>query len=149
MMDNKPVVDIRPLTIAMVKDNIDYLAEISAQLQGDYWTLDHYLSEMNRKWELSSATFIDGKLCGFIIVSEKPESLHVHRIVIGKDFQGYGIGKMLINKTVAEAKRLKKDAITLKAEADNTKTIGFYKSLGFEIVGTQAALVLMTLKLAI
>jgi ribosomal protein S18 acetylase RimI-like enzyme len=141
-------VDIRPLTKEMVKEHLDYFIHISQQLQGDYWTLEHYLGELDRKWELSSATFIDDKICGFIIVSEKPESLHVHRIVVDKEMQGYGIGRKLIKKTAEDTRKAGKDTVTLKAEIDNEQVKGFYKSLGFEIVGEQDALVLMTLKLA-
>lgn len=148
MMNTKPIVDVRPLTIDLVRDNIDYLVQISAQLQGDYWNLEHYLSDLKRKWDLSMATFADNKFCGFIIVSEKPESLHVHRIVIDNGMQGYGIGKMLILKTAEHARLLNKDAITLKAEAGNAKTLGFYTGLGFEITGDQGVLILLTLKLA-
>ena len=148
-MTHKPAVYIKPLTKEIVLDNIGVLMEMSKQLQGDYWTLEHYLSEMNRKWELSSATYSDGKLCGFIIVSEKPESLHVHRIVISEEFQGYGIGKMLINKTVKDVQECRKGAVTLKAEADNARTINFYKQLNFEMVGEKGALVLMTLNVVL
>ena len=141
----KPVVDIKPLTKEIIEENIGTLVQMSKQLKDDYWTLEHYLSEMNRKWELSSAVYNNSMLCGFIIVSEKPESLHVHRIVIAEEMQGYGIGKMLISKTVQDAKRANKNTVTLKAEADNTKSLGFYKNLGFEITGEQGILVLMKL----
>jgi ribosomal protein S18 acetylase RimI-like enzyme len=144
----QPNIEIKPLTPEVVKDNIDALIEMSRQLKGDYWILEHYLSDMNRKWELSSATYVDAKLCGFIINSEKPGSLHVHRIVIAKELHGKGIGKLLISKATVDAQRLGKDAVTLKAEADNPQSLGFYKGLGFEITGEQGDLVLMTLKVS-
>ncbi len=144
----QPTVEIKPLTPEVVKDNIDALIEMSTQLKGDYWTLEHYLSDMNRKWELSWAVYTNGRLCGFIINSEKQESLHVHRIVIAKEMHGKGIGKLLISKAIEDAKRLGKDAVTLKAEADNPQSLGFYKGLNFEITGEQGDLVLMTLKIA-
>ncbi len=146
---DKPVADIRPLTPDIVTSNVGALIEMSKQLKGDYWNLEHYLSEMNRKWELSSAVFVDNVLCGFIINSEKPESLHVHRIVVDKAFHNHGIGKKLINRAIADAKRLNKKAVTLKAEADNTQSLGFYKGLDFEITGEQGPLVLMILKIAV
>ncbi len=139
-------VDIRPLTPDIVKDNVATLIELSKQLKGDYWTLEHYMGELNRKWELSSAVYKGDQLCAFIINSEKPESLHVHRIVVSKELQGLGIGKKLIAKIVDDAKRLGKNAVTLKAENDNPQSLGFYKGLNFEIVGEQDHLVLLNLK---
>jgi ribosomal protein S18 acetylase RimI-like enzyme len=139
-------VDIQPLTPDIVQNNVEALIEMSKQLKGDYWTLEHYMGELNRKWELSSAVYKGDKLCAFIINSEKPESLHVHRIVVSKELQGLGIGKKLIYKIVEDAKRLGKNAVTLKAENDNPQSLGFYKGLNFEITGEQGHLVLMTLK---
>lgn len=143
---NTSVVDIRPLTPGIVTSNVDALIEMSKQLKGDYWTLEHYMSDLNRKWEISSAVYKDDKLCGFIINSEKPGSVHVHRIVISKELHNHGMGKKLIYKAIEDAKRLGKNAVTLKAEADNPQSLGFYKGLNFEITGEQGALVLMTLK---
>ena len=146
-MDN-PFIEIRPLTTDIVKNNVASLIEMSKQLKGDYWTVEHYLSELNRKWELSSAVFCDDELCAFIINSEKGESLHVHRIVVAKEFHNQGIGRKLIQKVMEDAKRAGKNIVTLKAESDNPQSLGFYKSLGFENVGAQDHLVLLTLKIA-
>jgi GNAT superfamily N-acetyltransferase len=148
MPESNPVIDIRPLTSEIVRNNVAHFIEMSKQLKGDYWVIDHYLTDYNRKWELSSVAYQGDVLIGFCIVSEKPESLHVHRIVVDKSCQNYGIGKALIRKTTEDARRLKKGAVTLKAEADNDKTISFYRHLGFEITGAQDALVLMTFRIA-
>ncbi len=148
MPESNPVIDIRPLTSEIVHSNVALFIEMSKQLKGDYWVLDHYLTEYNRKWELSSVAYRGETLIGFCIVSEKPESLHVHRIVVDKTCQNYGIGKTLIKKTIEDARHLKKNGVTLKAEADNDKTIGFYNHLGFEITGTQPDLVLMKYRTA-
>jgi len=141
---------LKPLTKEIITEHISELIEMSKQLQGDYWMLDHYLSELNRKWELSKAVFsAEGQFIAFVIVSEKPESLHVHRIVVVKEYLGQGLGKVLIGTVKEEAIRSNKNAITLKAEADNPQSLGFYKGLNFEITGQQGALVLMTLKIAL
>lgn len=147
-MMNVPFIEIKPLTPDIVTSNVASLVEMSKQLKGDYWTLEHYMSDLNRKWELSHAVFCDGRLCAFIINSEKPESLHVHRIVVSKELHGRGIGKKLISRIAEDAKRFGKNAVTLKAENDNAQSLGFYKGLNFEIVGEQGDLVLMSLKIA-
>lgn len=148
MIMNEPVIEIKPLTPDIVTNNVHLLIELSKQLKGDYWKLEHYMSELNRKWELSQAVFCDDKLCAFIINSEKPESLHVHRIVVSKELHGKGIGKRLIARIVEDAKAAGKNAVTLKAENDNLQSLGFYKGLNFDIVGEQGDLVLMSLKVA-
>lgn len=148
MADTSVAVEIRPLTKELIEENLPALVDMSRQLAGDYWTLEHYLTDYNRKWELSSATYINNELCGFIIVSEKEASLHVHRIVVSPKYQSAGIGRMLIERTAGDVQRLNKGKITLKAEANNERSVNFYKKLNFETTGTQGDLLLLELKIA-
>ena len=141
-------INIVPLTKDIITGNLAVFTEMSSQLIGDYWTLDHYLSELDRKWELSSAVYADNKLCGFIIVSEKEDSLHVNRIVVAKEFKRHHIGKLLIEKAIRDTRKLNKSGVTLKVDAVNGGAINFYKKFNFEQTGTQGELLLMKLKLA-
>ena len=139
-------IEIKPLTKEIVTNNISALIEMSRQIRNDYWGLDNYLAELDRKWELSSAAYCGGVICGFIIVSAKPQSLHVNRIVVSDQFQRAGIGRMFIEKAMADTQAENKDQLTLKVDALNEGVIAFYKNLNFEQVGTQDDLLLMSLK---
>ena len=143
-------IDIRivPLTKDIITGNLAVFIEMSSQLIGDYWTLDHYLAELDKKWDLSSAVYADNKLCGFIIVSEKEDSLHVNRIVVAKEFKRHSIGKSLIEKAIHDTRKLNKSGLTLKVDAVNASAINFYKKFNFEQTGTQGELLLMKLKMS-
>ena len=141
-------INIVPLTKDIITCNLAVFTEMSSQLIGDYWTLDHYLAELDRKWDLSSVVYADNKLCGFIIVSEKEDSLHVNRIVVAKEFKRHSIGKLLIEKAIRDTRELNKSGLTLKVDAVNNGAINFYKKFNFEQTGTQGELLLMKLKLA-
>lgn len=119
---------------------------MSAQLPDDYWTLENYLADLNKKWELSSVVYLGGQLCGFIIVSEKELSLHVNRIIVAKDMKQYGIGKLLIENAIKDVRRYGKQALTLKVAESNTGALSFYDKLNFVRTGSQGGLLLMELK---
>jgi ribosomal protein S18 acetylase RimI-like enzyme len=141
-------VEIKPLTKDIVRENIATLIEISKQFENDYWELDHYLSDYNRKWELSYVAFINNNICGFNIVSEKAESLHIHRIVISKEYQNYGIGRLFMEQTIVDARKIGKEAITLKVEKPTENTLKFYRKFNFEITGKRGEMLSMELKIA-
>lgn len=139
-------VEIRPLTPGIIKENIAALVEMSGQIRNDYWGMEHYLADLDKKWELSSVAFLNGEICGFIIVSAKPESLHVNRIVVSSKFLRTGIGRLFIEKAIKDTKKENKPCLTLKVDAANESVIAFYKNLNFEVVGRQDDLLLMSLK---
>ena len=85
------------LTKNIVSEYIDGLIGISKQLEGDYWTKEHYSSDLNRKWELSYCEIKDKELLGFMIVSDKGESHHLHRIAIDEKHKGKGLGREFMN----------------------------------------------------
>ena len=141
-------IEIKSLTKDIVRENIAVFIEISKQFENDYWELEHYLSDYNRKWELSYVAFAGNDICGFNIVSEKPGSLHIHRIVISKAYQNYGIGKLFMEQTIRDARSIEKEAITLKVEKPTANTLGFYGRFNFEITGKQGEMLSMELKIA-
>jgi ribosomal protein S18 acetylase RimI-like enzyme len=115
---------------AYINDMID----ISKQLEGDYWTMEHYLSGMNRKWELSYCEVKNKKMLGFMIVSDKGTSHHLHRIVVSKDLHGTGLGRQFLKTFMSNAKKEGKYA-TLKVHPTNQQAIKVYEHYGFVNTG--------------
>jgi len=111
------------------------MISMSAQLHGDYWKEEHYLSELNRKWELSFAILEDSQMLGFMIVSDKGTAHHLHRIVVKQNQAGKGYGKQMLNKLIGDAKAADKENVTLKVHPSNTDAIKIYEKYGFNKVG--------------
>ncbi|MED4189580.1 GNAT family N-acetyltransferase [Halalkalibacterium halodurans] len=59
------------------------------------------------------------------------ESLEIERIYIRKEFQGKGLGKVLINKAMEIALRQNKNKIWLGVWEKNENAIAFYQKMGF------------------
>ncbi len=118
------------LTKNIISQYINDMISMSKQLQGDYWTLEHYQSDMNRKWELSYCEIKDKQLLAFMIVSDKGISHHLHRIVVHENFKGKGVGKKLIQTFMTNAKKEERQA-TLKVHPSNKQAIDVYEHYGF------------------
>ena len=79
---------------------------------------------------------------GFVVVSKwfKYDKCGIELDVISvrKEWQGKGIGTMLMKKVFDLAKQLNKDFVYLFVSAENHKALSFYNKFGFEMCGILA-----------
>ena len=88
----------------------------------------------------------DDRLAGYLKLNEGPaqtefhdkESLEIERIYVSKEFQGEGLGRCLMDKSIAAAKGRKKNYIWLGVWEKNAKALHFYKKNGFYQIGTHS-----------
>jgi L-phenylalanine/L-methionine N-acetyltransferase len=82
---------------------------------------------------------VDGRLAGFASLREgKNRQRHTARlgIIVGREFQGRGIGRALMRALVDIADNyLKLVRVELDVVADNARAIKLYESFGFEVEG--------------
>lgn len=89
------------------------------------------------------AAVVDGNLVGWCDVCRESFEIeaHIGRLGIGvlPDFRGKGIGKALLDVTIAAAERLDFHRIELTAFSDNLRAIALYESRGFVREGLMRA----------
>ncbi|MBB3112035.1 ribosomal protein S18 acetylase RimI-like enzyme [Paenibacillus phyllosphaerae] len=78
----------------------------------------------------------DGFVCGYVgfrAPTPLPSNQHVTQLDIGvhPDYQGFGVGRKLIEAAKAYAAEQGKHKLSLRVMATNTKAIAFYQSCGF------------------
>lgn len=141
-------------------EDLDILRAISSQTyyeafagQNSKETMRTYLAEAFSREkmleELQNAgsrfyfLYADGKLAGYIKLNEAPaqtdindeESLEIERIYVHKDFQGAGLGRVLMEYALQQTKAMGKSYAWLGVWEENPAAIGFYQRLGFRKVG--------------
>lgn len=83
----------------------------------------------------------EDKILGYLKLNTKTaqtdqvldSSLEIERIYLTQEAQGKGIGKLLMDFSIAEAKRRNLLCLWLGVWEKNEKAIAFYKSYGFEV----------------
>lgn len=83
-----------------------------------------------------------GNTCGYLklntseaqTIQKLPFSLEIERIYVHSLYQGHGIGQILLDKAIDEAKKNDKTEIWLGVWDQNTGAIRFYQRHGFEII---------------
>jgi ribosomal protein S18 acetylase RimI-like enzyme len=85
----------------------------------------------------------DGRIRGYSQIAEVdlPElqarsgDQLLDRLYIDPDLQGQGIGRQLIEQTLAHPRLANARRIYLQVRRENHRALGLYRSLGFEVVG--------------
>ena len=64
-------------------------------------------------------------------------TLEINRLYVAHDHWGRGVGRRLIQACVEEARARGCTSVWLAAWSENPRTLAFYRSLGFEEIGSQ------------
>lgn len=74
----------------------------------------------------------DNLLVGYCRMDVTKDLGHIGRVLVRKEYRKKGLGKMVIDLAIEEAKRLKYNKVYVHAQ-DIAK--GFYLSIGFSVIG--------------
>jgi ribosomal protein S18 acetylase RimI-like enzyme len=102
------------------------LKDLSSDLGWDYWSKENFIMDLPGKWRLSFAVELNGKIAGYCICSIKPDAVWLHHIIIGKEYRGKGLGKLMLEELRHRAACEGINKIALKVGQDNTAAIEFY-----------------------
>ncbi len=69
------------------------------------------------------------------IADPRPDDLEIKRVYLLHAFQGAGIGRRLMQATLADAKVRRCSRLLLGVYSQNKNAIGFYQKLGFRNIG--------------
>ena len=90
--------------------------------------------------------YADGELAGYLKINECPaqtdindiQSLEIERVYVAKEFQGKGLGSVLMNQAIDIANMREKLYVWLGVWEKNIRAILFYKRNGFFEIGTHS-----------
>lgn len=121
-----------PEFVALSKEIMpQYVSDIvgmsARNIDDEYWSAGHFLTDLPGKWELSFLVLFESKLVGFLIASRKEASVHIHKFVVDGPMQRSGLGSSMLRRL----KDITPDIITLKVKTDNKKALAFYLKEGF------------------
>jgi len=81
-------------------------------------------------------TVAGGEPAGVMVLWHYPKSIRIFSIAVPDSFRHGGIGRRMMEKTLALAKKAGCAAVTLEADQSNRVLTGWYEKFGFEIKQT-------------
>ena len=76
---------------------------------------------------------VENNIIGFVSFTEANEAIIVVALGVSPQYQSSGVGRSLIEKVEAEAKKLLKKRLLVSTSHDDLPALAFYQSLGFQI----------------
>lgn len=123
----------RTLTKADIEANGPAFLAIAGDVEGEYWTLEHLLSDRPDKWRLSFAIWEQGQPIAYAILSRpEPARAHLHHMMVRKEYRGRGIGSNMVREAQERAIEADCTSLSLKTWADRQPLLDFYARFGFQ-----------------
>jgi ribosomal-protein-alanine N-acetyltransferase len=129
------VIKIKPLT----EEELTDVLELDELCFGGLWSLDGYKKEIESPnsclliltINIEESEKIIGLGCFWAILDEA----HLTILAIHPDFQGQGLGKLLLGKLLEEAENKNLERATLEVGENNNKALNLYQQFGFKEAG--------------
>ncbi len=133
---------IRTLKPAHIRCHLQTFLDIAADIEGEYWTEEHFLRDLPEKWQLSFALWAGERPVAYAVLSRKaPDHLHLHHFMVARDVRGHGLGQRMAQEMEARARACGCRRLTLKVAANNEDARRFYGRLGYHEMGRDDAYV--------
>lgn len=121
-----------PSTFSQIlsKEQIDYMLEGMYALE----TLESLVEEKGHQYVLAKDETGYLGFCAYEHNVKQSDKTKIHRIYLLPETQGKGLGKLLLNHVVEQAKAKNEDAVFLNVNKFNDKAIQFYERIGMKKV---------------
>lgn len=123
---------INSVSIAeMDEKHIDSIAELEKLCFSTPWSRKSIMYELHNDAAFYYSAILDGKIVGYAGMHIVFDEGYITNVCTHPDFEGKGIGKMLMSKLFDIAKEKSLAFLTLEVRKSNLKAKGLYKKFGF------------------
>jgi ribosomal-protein-alanine N-acetyltransferase len=115
--------------------DLPQVLELDHVCLGGMWTLDGYQREIESPNSLLISLELENHIIGLGCMWAILEECHIVLLAVHPDYQGQGLGKLLICSLLKDAVDRKLEHATLEVKANNNKAIALYQKFGFKQAG--------------
>lgn len=116
-------------------EDLDQVLEIEKENFDDPWPSEAFINDISQNSNKELFVLKDGNVViGYFDVWYMYDDADLENIAIRKEYQGKGLGEMLLNKCIERCKEKNVFLLHLEVKIDNVKAHNLYKKLGFEEV---------------
>lgn len=127
--------------VALTRMRWWHLAEVlplEDELFGPWrWSAETYWSELAAPGRWYQVAVRDGQVVGWVGLAVQGSDGDVQTIAVSPAAQGLGLGRVLLQALIDEAKNCGVERVLLEVRADNSPALGLYDSLGFCKLGVR------------
>ncbi|KQW87161.1 ribosomal-protein-alanine acetyltransferase [Massilia sp. Root418] len=132
----KPVWDLARLNYApMQESDIDEVVALEERVYPYPWSRGNFadsLASGYHAWVLRNQSM---QLMGYFLVMQMVDEAHLLNVAVAQEWQGQGLGRFLLNQSVACSRGLGMESMLLEVRPSNTRALELYERYGFEQIG--------------
>ncbi len=112
---------------------------LEVELFPDPWSVETFWSELAHVPETRHYVLAedDGVLVGYAGLAVVGDQADVQTVAVSPTAQGRGVGRLLLDALLAEARRRRATAVLLEVRADNAAAQALYDRAGFQRIGVR------------
>jgi ribosomal-protein-alanine N-acetyltransferase len=117
--------------------DLDGVLDVEAESFTNPWTREMYASELRNR-EVCHIYLVrtpERRVAGFCAFWVVFDEVHINNVAMRPEWRGRGIGTALLQRVLAEARRLGARRATLEVRASNKGARRLYERLGFYVAG--------------
>jgi ribosomal-protein-alanine N-acetyltransferase len=115
----------------MTTGDLDAVMAIERSSFAYPWSPRFFLQELQVPCARSILGEFNEKIVGYILFWLLPDEIDVHNLAVHREFRRRGIGRLLLQQVVMEARCRSSNRITLEVRQSNVAAQKLYESLGF------------------
>lgn len=104
---------------------------------GNIWGRDSFEESMGNSYDYLIAAVLSGTITAGFALLRCFDDAEVVRIAVRREYRRLGIGQMLLNRLVAEAKKRSANGIFLEVRSSNEAAVSMYRKAGFSEEGVR------------
>ncbi|CAN7433991.1 ribosomal protein S18-alanine N-acetyltransferase [Pseudoduganella sp. LjRoot289] len=132
----KPVWDLARLNYEpMQESDIDEVLALEESVYPYPWTRGNFADSLAcgyQAWVLRDQA---ARLLGYFLVMPMVDEAHLLNVAVALEWQGQGLGRFLLNQSVACSRGLGLESMLLEVRPSNERALELYQRYGFEQIG--------------
>lgn len=118
----------------MAKGDLQQMFAIEQSVQGAPWSEETFKVMFEMQYDGWVAER-DNRIVGYIVVALQPDECHILNLCVAREYQRQGLGRMLLEYGLNEAKNRDMGIAYLEVRRSNTRAIALYRKMKFILIG--------------
>ncbi len=128
--------EIDQVTIqSMTMDDLEEVSQLEKLCFSDPWCKENFREEVEHRFTIPLVTKIDNKIVGYICLWNVDFQLEIANIAVAPEFRRRGIGKIMMERVISEAKEKGCESVILSVRESNLPALKLYGEFGFIEIG--------------
>jgi len=119
----------------MQEQDIDDVLAVEQDVYPHPWTRQNFADSLKQEYQAWVLRDQSRELLGYFLIMAIVDEAHLLNVAVARKQHGKGLGRFLLNQSVACARGLGMESMLLEVRPSNTRALEIYRRYGFNEIG--------------